>query len=237
MSNDRHNDENVSAAYQELANERTPAHLDKNVLRLAQATAQRPRYARWIKWGRPLAWAATVALCLAITLEITRVPTPDQVLTEALPEAVPETDAAEVAAPAAALAPAPEPEPKNYKREEALDQDANTQLKLADAIASEKVSPARSTTAKAANEPPPAGRLQQSAELAAEAEVEEVTVGYAASRADAADMQANECAEEARSEPKSWWECITKLEAAGAKDAALRERENLEETFPDFKLP
>ncbi len=97
MSNDRDQDEQVSAAYQSMARERTPEHLDQKVLRMAKANAERPQYSRWIAWSRPLAWAATVALCLAITLEVTQVTAPDDVATETAP--------AEDSSPAAMIAP------------------------------------------------------------------------------------------------------------------------------------
>lgn len=74
MSNDRPQDDRVSTTYRSLANERTPQHLDDKILQMAAAKAQQPRYSRWMAWSRPLAWAATITLCLAITLELTREP-------------------------------------------------------------------------------------------------------------------------------------------------------------------
>jgi hypothetical protein len=64
-----------------------------------------------------------------------------------------------------------------------------------------------------------------------------VSAGYAASQALAADMPADECSEDIRAEPESWLECIDELEASGDVEAASRQRENLIEVFPDFKLP
>lgn len=252
MSNDRHHDEQVSAAYQDLAAERTPEHLDQKVLRMAKAAGGRPLYSRWVAWSRPLAWAATVALCLAITLEVTRV----------------EDAPTDVATPASTVV----PELQKDKREQALEQDADRQLGLAesmsdsmsdsvaDALSSEKIAPARSASKPAANEPEPAGRARRSADIAEEEAIELGTIepavdfevkvadelrrensvasgAYATSKAVAADSLANECSEDMRSEPESWLECIEALEASGDKEAALHQRQNLEETFPDFKLP
>lgn len=76
MSNDRDKttaDRSVSTTYRQLANERTPADLDEKVLRMAAAeprVVQRTRRA----WMKPVAWAATVGLSLAIVLEITKLP-------------------------------------------------------------------------------------------------------------------------------------------------------------------
>ena len=256
MSNDRNHDEQVSTAYRDLAKERAPKHLDDNVMRMARANGGHPRYSRWMAWSRPLAWAATVALCLAITLEVTQVLTPDDAATETMP--------AEVAAPAAAIA----PELQKDKREQMFEKDMDQRLNvadsmadsMADSISSEKLSPARSAAKQTANEPAQAGRMRQSSDLAEEESIAEpvatptmdlevkaaselrredgsVSAGYAASQALAADMPADECAEDIRAEPESWLECIDELEASGDVEAASRQRENLIEVFPDFKLP
>ena len=71
-------DERVAAAYRDLANERAPDELNAAVLRKA-AQAARPRYQRSILWTRPVAWAAVVAISLAITLQVTQVPVPNEV--------------------------------------------------------------------------------------------------------------------------------------------------------------
>jgi hypothetical protein len=236
MSNDRHHDEQVSAAYQDLAAERTPERLDQNVLRMAKAAAGRPLYSRWIAWSRPLAWAATIALCLAITLEFTQVSTLQDVANKDAP--------AEVTTPASAVA----PELRKDKREQAPEQDMDRQFEraksspdsMADALRSEKIAPARSASKPAANEAEAVGRMRQSAGLIEEESIKEATIEPAMDfevKAIAADSLVNECADEMRSQPESWLECIAALEASGDKEAALRQRKNLEEAFPDFRLP
>lgn len=65
----------VSQAYRDFADERTPEHLDRTILRAA-AKAARPRYSRFIAWTRPMAWAATVMLSVALVLEVTNSPSP-----------------------------------------------------------------------------------------------------------------------------------------------------------------
>lgn len=69
-------DANVSAAYRELAGERTPASLNERVLREARANAG-SGYSYWMGWLRPAAWVATVGLCLAIVVELTNTPLTD----------------------------------------------------------------------------------------------------------------------------------------------------------------
>lgn len=62
--------------YRELARERVPDHLDRAVLKTA-AKAARPRYARLRSWTRPMAWAATVMLSVALLLQMNEVPGPE----------------------------------------------------------------------------------------------------------------------------------------------------------------
>lgn len=65
----------VSQAYRDLEDERTPEHLDRTILKTAAKEA-RPRYSRFIAWTRPMAWAATVMLSVALVLEVTNSPSP-----------------------------------------------------------------------------------------------------------------------------------------------------------------
>ena len=65
----RTDDPRVSAAYRELADERSPEHLDHIILNAARGAA-RPRWNKAIAWLRPAAWVATIGVCLAIVLEI-----------------------------------------------------------------------------------------------------------------------------------------------------------------------
>lgn len=75
MSTDKRNrseDRRLSEIYKALAGERVPDSLNDRVLQMAADS--RRSYARARVWMRPLALAATIGLCLAIVLEITRVP-------------------------------------------------------------------------------------------------------------------------------------------------------------------
>jgi hypothetical protein len=71
-------DERVTQAYRELATERAPDHLDQAVLAKARAAA-RPQYSRLRSWTRPLAWAATVMLSVAVVLQIDQTPGPESI--------------------------------------------------------------------------------------------------------------------------------------------------------------
>jgi hypothetical protein len=70
-------DELVTETYRELGVEKAPEHLNQSILRMAsggskQTGARNPLFAAWMK---PVAWAATIGLSLAIVLELTQVPT------------------------------------------------------------------------------------------------------------------------------------------------------------------
>jgi hypothetical protein len=71
-SYDPDRDVRLSAAYRDLEDARTPAHLDEQVMRMAAREA-RTGYGLARAWTRPLAWAAVVVLCLTYALELTRV--------------------------------------------------------------------------------------------------------------------------------------------------------------------
>lgn len=78
MSNERDfesGDTRVSEAYRQTAQERAPERLNKTVLRMAAGrTAYGPSGIIFSSWAKPVAWAATIGLSLAIVLELTRVP-------------------------------------------------------------------------------------------------------------------------------------------------------------------
>lgn len=72
MSEDRNNgigDKAVSDAYRDVATERAPASLNEAVLHDAAAHASKG-YAHSMRWMRPLAYAATVVLSLAIVIQV-----------------------------------------------------------------------------------------------------------------------------------------------------------------------
>ena len=222
-------DETVSATYRELSREGTPNYLNEKVLQQAARTALRPRYSRSIMWTRPLAWAATVGLCLAIVLEVTRVPAPEIVVRPGLmsPEPVsPELqDSLEAELP---LAPSPKLVSEPVQ--------APVQMK-SEALLDKKSQLGRAAAKQASNEPRSEVRMR---DAASEADADLITVeekaGIAA-LALPASIATNECAEEVRANPVTWLECIADLEKTGDTEAALRQREALKEAFPQFEMP
>lgn len=71
-SNERLNDEAVSAGYREIATEQAPAALDRNILaRSVQAT--KPDKGRWWRetWYRPAIFVGLLGLTMSLLLELT----------------------------------------------------------------------------------------------------------------------------------------------------------------------
>ena len=168
MSNEPYDDAQVSSAYRSLANEKTPEHLDRKILEMAAAGAQQPRYSRWMAWSRPLAWAATITLCLAITLELIREPALDTA-----PEMPAET-AARITAmdePGAGFTDDREQDSTSLKEEAAVyeaedslrkQQPKDSPEAIADAIIAEKTALGRSSARQPVAEAVPAARVRQS---------------------------------------------------------------------------
>lgn len=90
-------DDRVTQAYRELATERTPVHLDEAVLGRARSAA-RPEYSRLRSWTRPLAWAATVMLSVAIVLQVGDVPGPESIVYDK-PATAPQEEVSEATVP------------------------------------------------------------------------------------------------------------------------------------------
>jgi hypothetical protein len=70
-------DKLVSETYRDLGVEKAPEHLNQNILRMAAADGKVGRSNSFLSgaWMKPVAWAATIGLSLAIVLELTDVPT------------------------------------------------------------------------------------------------------------------------------------------------------------------
>lgn len=70
-------DERVTKAYRELGAEKTPESLNQTIIEMAAQDAQQAGARNTLSavWMKPLAWAATIGLSLAIVLELTQVPT------------------------------------------------------------------------------------------------------------------------------------------------------------------
>ena len=209
-------DESVSRAYREIADERTPGHLDRAVLGKA-ARAARPGYARSRAWTRPLAWAATIVLSVAIVLELSRVPAPEDAASWEDPASLDE---------ASILA-----EPDSPTRG---DSDSPAAGRTTDLIPDtrEKSSPVQKTSAPVTIDAMEAAPRREAIAPESGPAPAAAEVGATPSGTDAA-----RCPPEATRQPSTWLACIERLERAGHVDEASEERQNLREAFPGFELP
>jgi len=248
----------VSRIYRESASERAPDALDRAVLQQAKQNASKP-YSRSIMWLRPMAWAATIGLSLAIVIELANLPQPDPALL-APPREETRLDMNRALTPQSREAAAPQrsereaPEPRARK---SIDDQGRVNLLNAPTLG--KTEAPKSMPESTLKQVPESGRasglvsdadmfrlqdaqvLEVAEELARspEDESKELDAGsaaYFASPATAA-RASMPCVAEIRETPETWLECIVKLEDAGLDELASEQREQLLEAFPDFELP
>jgi hypothetical protein len=242
----------VSQAYRDIADERTPDHLDRTILRAAAKEA-RPRYARSIAWTRPMAWAATVMLSVALVLEVTDTPAPGVAsfdeTTSTFEVRSPEADATDDG-------PVDLPEESVVPASEISKKQRNDMRQKAAPVAEQEISPQQPAARERAERLPDSAdfkiknenMLQQAEELArmqvgenrqpspaVSAETEqELEAGRSLASTAAFSAPVADCNEDAVATPQTWLECIVALEDAGRDEAAREQRALLAEAFPDF---
>ena len=243
----------VSRTYRESASERVPDALDRAVLQQAKRNASKP-YSRSIMWLRPMAWAATIGLSLAIVIELANLPQPDPALL-APPREEARLNMNRALTPQSREAAAPQrSEPRARK---SIDDQGRVNLLNAPTLG--KTEAPNSMPESTLKQVPESGRasglasdadmfrpqdarvLEVAEELARspEDESKELDAGsaaYFASPATAARVSMP-CVAEIRETPETWLECIVKLEDAGLDELASEQREQLLDAFPDFELP
>lgn len=241
----------VSTIYRATRQETTPAHLDRAILRAAAEEAGKPRPGEWLSgWSRPLAFAATLVLCIAMLLELsdqqllgisgnTSVSQPETANLIASPDA-------EVRDERNAVKRAPS-RPAVVESAPALtsaDEDAGSLSPGQDE--------ATTTKSSAIGEPSPslrdaadiAARQVQAVEASADAALKEMpeddvstAPGKPASalpRDDSAAPAETRCSAGQRETPGDWWQCINELTKAGFTTEANSELRNLRDAFPRF---
>ena len=240
QQHDGESDPVVTEAYRDLAQERTPAHLDHVVLNEARKAAKTGR-PREFSWLRPAAWVTTIGLCLAIVLEIT--------------DPVPQGDAPVAGAPASEHkelrgdAPAlrqkrAEPQVEAVEETPSRDEDA-----AIDAVSSLPAA-ARLEAGESKNEMSVPAEIEsagnsetmmlQDAEERSRMQEEPASaafgpLGKATSFAES--VIERYCDEQATSTPDTWVECIMRLQQEGRHDEARLEHERLQETYPGADIP
>lgn len=250
MTNDRDDmtaDRSVSATYHELADERAPAGLDEQVLRRAAA---QPRTGSFFGggWMKPVAWAATIGLSLAIVLELTQVP---QAPLE-VDFVTPVTDERRTPAPASVEPAAPQEsrgtKPARHRSETGAVEESEARA-MAPTTTTAPVPAAETSKAKVqAHVPAPEPAEPQAAEstdlqprvdrdMTSAPRGDAVTGAAFAARANRLMLeQPNLCPETVREVAEDWYRCI---EAQRNNVPAARVDEELEEfrnRFPDFQV-
>ena len=198
----------VSSAYRESASERAPDMLNYSVMQQAREQV-RKGFFRPVVWLRPMAWAATIGLSLAIVIELSTVPqTAFDVPVIEIPASGTQV-LREIEAP---------------RRPEAGSEQPN--LPEANSPADLEVKPFGPRARKTITDE---GRvtLQDAGSLhKAEAAVPATS-----------SMISPPCAGDIRDLPESWLECIERLQNDGLVDQADSQRKQLQQAFPEFKLP
>jgi hypothetical protein len=230
--------QHVSDAYRKVAKETTPAALDRRILDLA-ARESRSSYGLVRAWIRPVAWAATIGLSLAILLEMTWFidvgvepqPTAPLTLEERARRDADVMKAKENELPAHGVA---------------------TQVQTDVAATPEAAMPDDAASAAAADSFAAKPTLRQEAPALAEAEeaspLREAIRGSdiietapaelrSAVSLDATRAPKSFCDDEARTSADSWYECVEALRERGLDAEAATELEALRGTFPDFQAP
>lgn len=251
----------VSMTYREIAGESAPDTLNRSVLGRA-ARAARPRYARNMSWMRPMAWAATVGLSLAIVLEITQV---SQLESEMLEMSDQTFDS-----PATDLRRRDDKNSASIVEESVIPDTSSAKIESDVAVKTDAApraalqAPQRieAPEKKRANEPELAMELEKASvtivtddfsstdsDIASDTEsiarrqsgitrelAPAVRAGYSSDTA-LRSMQSPGCDEQAIAAPAAWLECIEKLEKAGLGDAAGEELKRMKLAFPEYVLP
>ncbi len=222
MSNET--DRLVSDTYNELADEKTPEALNRDILRLA-AKEGRTRYSIARGWIRPVAWAATIGLSLVVVLELAILPGTDLAPS---PSSVPvdastESDAAERQA-------------DPLKEEIVLESEAAEARKDSFAKRSRPYSPEEQRTEKVSiqGELPDEDVLQDLAQARSAAPRVESFASGAASLSAEPDYL---CPPEARLSAEKWLRCIEEIEAGSSPELVEREYEEFRKRYPDFEHP
>ena len=242
MTNDRDNvtaDPSVSATYRQLADEKAPASLDEKVLHSAAAM---PRVGSGIgrAWMKPVAWAATIGLSLAIVLEMTQLP--QAPLDVNVMEPPTPTDERPALAPAS-LEPAPAKESRNIKPprhrpemgaiEESRAQPMAPARAPAPAIASEPLQPQdRASTALQ-----PLADGDDTPDVRSDSDEAAGTAAFAVSAERMLLKQAPAlCPETVRAVAEDWYQCIVAQKNKVPAARLATELEEFRTRFPDFQV-
>jgi hypothetical protein len=218
-------DPRVSAAYREIADERTPEHLDHAILNAARDAAG-PRWNKAVAWLRPAAWAVTIGVCLAIVVEIALLPDQHPAAVDSIPrESVP--------------APLPAAGAKRLEESRPRAGEARQLGRPQEAQRSPAADPVGLEDGPGSSADGAALSMEKAGDRARRQAFGDVKPTAAVPVAAAVPETATEryCDESETGDPNTWLECILRLEREGLHEAARLERELLADAFPPPELP
>jgi hypothetical protein len=235
-------DELVTETYRELGVEKAPEHLNQSILRMASGGAKQggARNLLFAAWMKPLAWAATIGLSLAIVLELTQLPTAavrsdgvpaaESIREEAALQDADESDKARKATAPGAAALFTGPIVEEIRSTDTVTDDVEVFSREAkgklDAVAAQSPSPV------SAAEPP--ATLQTSArKRAADLPADSEPTASVSVLAEQKESDIDEsCDAAVRLSAEDWLECIDNLRQSGAEEAADLEYEAFVLEYP-----
>ncbi len=209
-------DARVTRAYRDLGAVTSPARLDELILRRAKRAAS-PRYARLRLWTRPVAWAATIGLSLAIVLQLNE----------------------GVLQPQEELAPASAAPAEAAKKSFAKHSDDAGSVGRAEADLEQKLERAGLPSEGQAVVPADVDLVKEAADMARmqSGEQQRPAVAPASAVTVSAELAheavEQHCDDQARATSETWLECIAALEEQGLEDEAMLERAAYNERFRD----
>ena len=220
----------VTRTYGEVASELTPEHLNRAVMKQA-AYAARPRYLRSVSWTRPMAWAATITLCVALVLEVTNAPVPE-ISDVVLPSG-------RLDAPASSAAPAPKLNRPDPVKAEALPeamQEAEVPVerkrtaKMSKDLRQQVAAKPASAEEFSMKDDDMLGRAKEIATLqTGDISESDQELGATTTAAGTAEPS---CSETEVAKPDSWLLCIQKLEDTGRVVEANEQRALYNAAYP-----
>ena len=244
----------ISAQYRAIATERTPEAVDATVLQMAEAATKTGLGGFTAFWLRPMAFVATLALSLAVVLELTSNQYPEPVgnpqpdaggrVTNPVNEAprlkedfrksvdsptgknqyLAVPGPAKASAPAAATA-VRQPDETEPAQADSPAGDGNVAADFAEMIeANSKLMQEQNVIAESAEQ-----GLQQSRATA--------TFSASAVVSDVANVRLRPCDAQQTADPREWWHCIAELEKAGRQNEANAELDLFNKAYPEFKQP
>ena len=237
---DEFDDPLVSSAYRESASERASDMLNHSVMQQAREQVRKGVF-RPVVWLRPMAWAATIGLSLAIVIELSTLPQPafeippmevpasgTQVLREIEAPRRPEAGSEQPNLPEANSPADLEVKPFGPRARKTITDEGR--VRLQDAGSLHKAEVAISKAIAVPKEIVVEEKLLMRDRL-------DVDSNDALAAQELSYMNLTPCAGDIRDLPESWLECIERLQNDGLVDQADSQREQLQQAFPDFKLP